>query len=99
MSQLVKRVGIVGRSASREAMRTASELADWLRRRKIEVGLDEACLRSRSISDFPAYQSGQVYDLVIVLGGDGTLLSVARSVAPGVPILGVNLGRLAKVGR
>ena len=75
-------------------MRTASELADWLRRRKIEVGLDQACLRSRSISDFPAYQSGQEYDLVIVLGGDGTLLSVARSVAPGVPILGVNLGRL-----
>jgi NAD+ kinase len=34
-------------------------------------------------------------DLVIVLGGDGTMLAVARAVSPkGVPLLGINLGRL-----
>lgn len=76
----IRRVGIVTRDKSEEAERTARELTDWLRRRKLEVA--------------EVYDPQGPYDLVIVLGGDGTLLSVARSVAPGVPILGVNLGRL-----
>ena len=88
----VKHVGVVTRTASRVAIRTAAELADWLHRRDIEVGLDEASLRALSLPDVAAFDTAQEYDLVVVLGGDGTLLSVARSVA--VPILGVNLGRL-----
>ncbi len=88
------RVGIVARNASREAVRTASELADWLKRRQIEVAVDEVTLRARKLDDVARYDDKQAYDLVVVLGGDGTLLSVARSVARGVPILGVNLGRL-----
>ena len=74
-----RRVGIVAKATSREAVKTADELAEWLRRRGLEAAVDEP---------------GGEYDLMVVLGGDGTLLSVARSVAPGVPILGVNLGNL-----
>ncbi len=87
------RVGVVTRTASREAIRTASELADWLRRREIKIHLDGATKRALG-QDGPSYREQERYDLVIVLGGDGTLLSVARSVLPGVPVLGVNLGRL-----
>lgn len=88
----VRRVGVVARTASRTAVRTAAELVDWLRRRKIEVAVDEVCLRALDLADIPAFDPEEAYDLVVVLGGDGTLLSVARSVR--VPILGVNLGRL-----
>ena len=100
------RVGIVSKAASREAVETAGELAEWLRRRDVEAALDEATLRALGISSdassgapseppFRLDQDGDLHcDLVIALGGDGTLLSAARSVAGRVPILGVNLGNL-----
>ena len=89
-----QRIGIVAKAASRDAVHTAHELAEWLRRRDLEVALDEAILRSRaSASDLP-FRPDEPYDLVVVLGGDGTLLSVARTLAAAVPILGVNLGNL-----
>ncbi len=94
MKSEIRRVGVVARTASREAIRTASEMVDWLVRRDIEVALDESSLRALSPGDVPPFDASEPYDLVVVLGGDGTLLSVARSVAQGVPILGVNLGRL-----
>jgi NAD+ kinase len=89
-----QRIAIVAKAASREAVHTAHELAEWLRRRDIEVALDEAILRARAVdSDLP-FRPDEAYDLVVVLGGDGTLLSVARTLAGSVPILGVNLGNL-----
>lgn len=90
----IRRVGIVARSASRDAVRTASELADWVLRRGLEVAMDQPSLRARQLPGVAPFDDAETYDLVVVLGGDGTLLSVARSVARGVPILGVNLGRL-----
>ncbi|HEY0514676.1 MAG TPA: NAD(+)/NADH kinase [Thermoanaerobaculia bacterium] len=89
-----QRVGIMAKAASRDAMHTAYELSEWLRRRGLEAAVDEATLRSRGARGEPPFEPGGAYDLVVVLGGDGTLLSVARTVRPGVPILGVNLGNL-----
>jgi NAD+ kinase len=90
----IKRVAIVGRPESREASRTASELSDWLHRRGIEVAIDSETLRHRNLRDVAVFEPATAYDLVIVLGGDGTLLSVARMVGATSPILGINLGRL-----
>jgi NAD+ kinase len=90
----IESVGLVARHNTREAVRTAAELADWLRRRGLQVSVDEAILRARQLEGFAPFDIELPYDLVIVLGGDGTLLSVARSVLPGTPVLGVNLGRL-----
>lgn len=89
-----QRVGIVAKVGSRDAAHTAHELAEWLRRRNVEPALDEAILRARGVRGEIPFDPGARYDLVVVLGGDGTLLAVARSLAHGVPILGVNLGNL-----
>jgi NAD+ kinase len=78
-----QRVGVVAKLGSRDAAHTAYELGEWLRRRGVE-----------SVERQPPFDPAEAYDLVVVLGGDGTLLSVARTLAPGVPILGVNLGNL-----
>lgn len=87
-------VGVVAKSASRDAVHTAHELAEWLRRRGLEVALDDAILRARGAAGDRPFRANEDYDLVVVLGGDGTLLSVARNLADGIPILGVNLGNL-----
>jgi NAD+ kinase len=90
----LQRIGVVAKAASREAVHTAHELAEWLRRRGLEVSLDEAILRAGMGQDPPPLRAAEAYDLVVVLGGDGTFLSVARTLAGKVPILGVNLGNL-----
>lgn len=98
----IRRVGVVAKAASREAIQTAHELAEWLRRRDLEVALDHAAWRARPGAGFLAFDPSEAYDLVVVLGGDGTLLSVARSLDRPVPILGANLGHLGfltEVGR
>lgn len=85
-----QRVAVVAKRSSPEAIRTAQELAEWLTRRGHEAVLDEVEVSAR----LRVGGAGETCDLVIVLGGDGTLLSVARSLATEVPILGVNMGRL-----
>lgn len=90
----IRRVGVVAKRGSREAVRTARELAEWLQRRDIEITLDEATLRANGGPSATAFDPKEPHDLVLVLGGDGTLLAVARSLREGTPILGVNLGNL-----
>jgi len=89
----VRRVGLVAKKGSREAVRASRELAEWLQRRGIEVSPDDALARATGVGG-PLFDPQEPYDLAVVLGGDGTLLSVARALAQGVPILGVNLGSL-----
>ena len=92
------RVGLVAKPDAVAAQRVVLQLLDWLGARGLTVVLEKetaglapaVTVASALKSDLP----GQV-DALIVLGGDGTLLSMARAVADlGVPILGVNLGGL-----
>jgi NAD+ kinase len=88
------RVAIATKAASRDAVAAAGELSEWLRRREITVAYDERTHRALAPEDCEVYDPETRYDLVVVLGGDGTLMSTARAQRHGVPILGVNLGGL-----
>jgi NAD+ kinase len=91
------RVAIVCKPQKEELVRLLPELIGWLRQHGYEPLVD--CEGGRYTEAAPAVERtampGQAPGLVIVLGGDGTLLSVARIfAATGTPILGVNLGSL-----
>lgn len=68
----------------------------FLLERGLEVSLDRSTDEFLEIDDtVPRREIAAHCDLAIVVGGDGTLLTAARSLADsGVPIVGVNLGRL-----
>jgi NAD+ kinase len=92
----VRRVGILLKRAQPEAVDIAAGLADWLRARGHEaliVGNHDAPPYGARFVDEAALVDR--LDLLVVLGGDGTLLHGAALVADQrVPILGVNLGHL-----
>jgi NAD+ kinase len=97
----VTRVGIVAKSNLRQATPHLVEIERWLRARGLEPMFETttAALMPASEGRVVADKGtlvGQV-DLVVVLGGDGTLLSVADCIGASgadVPILGVNFGSL-----
>jgi len=93
----VKRVGIVAKPDRPEAREVVPGLARWLQARGKQVVLEKetAALVPTATSGVEKAELPGLVDLLVVLGGDGTLLSVARLVGDlGVPILGVNLGEL-----
>ncbi|MEO8275463.1 MAG: NAD(+)/NADH kinase [Thermoanaerobaculia bacterium] len=89
-----RRVGVVAKAGSVEAAGVARELIEWLARRGLEVFVEEGTAREAGAGGNGPLTEAARCDLVVVLGGDGTLLSVARKAAGGPPILGVNLGHL-----
>lgn len=92
------RLGVVAKPDARGAADALRTLLGWTVARGLAVVLDKetAALAPETAAPVAgrAELPGQV-DAIVVLGGDGTLLSVARSVGDlGLPILGVNLGGL-----
>lgn len=82
----VKRIAILANPTKPDAQKLESELKDWLLKRDIQV-FDNAA---------PAFDEilPQI-DLVICLGGDGTILNLAgKMVERQVPVLGINIGSL-----
>ncbi len=93
-----RRVGIVAKPDAAAAREVVERLVRWLTERGHVVVLDKetaALVPEGTVSSVGRAELPGAVDFIVVLGGDGTLLSVARSVGDlGLPLLGVNLGGL-----
>lgn len=73
-------------------------VAHFLEKEGCEVALEQDTARNMGMTDYPALsvaQIGKQCDLGLVVGGDGTMLGIGRQMAPyGVPLIGINQGRL-----
>jgi NAD+ kinase len=98
MNTEFKTIALVGKFNSPGGSGSLLRLADFLRARGHQVMITEHTADVCEIRDFQVAtlnQIGAMVDLAIVMGGDGTLLNIARTlVDQRVPLIGVNQGRL-----
>ncbi|MCJ7501921.1 MAG: NAD(+)/NADH kinase [Acidobacteriia bacterium] len=93
----IKRIGIISKPKKTEIREIVPSLTQWLRERNVEVFLDKetASLLESGEKSLSRNEMPSQVDLLVVLGGDGTLLAAARALnRKPVPILAVNLGGL-----
>jgi len=94
-----KTIGLIGkRYANADIGEHLSNLASFLKDRKLDVFVDDntaSIFHSHNFPSMTRHEMGEQCDLIIAMGGDGTLLSAARSLSNyDVPMVGVNLGTL-----
>jgi NAD+ kinase len=103
MRKRIRKIGIVIKRQPQRGPAILRELTRWLGKRRLECALDHqtaALGRLRGGADRSTHGLDRAAlaawaDMIIVVGGDGTLLSVAREMGSSrTPILGVNLGSL-----
>src|SRR4026207_2277451 len=98
----IKRIGIVLKPHQPEALKTICELVVWLAERDITLVGGPEVERERiehetgcPITQVETADFAGAVDLILVLGGDGTMIATARMIGDQeVPVLGVNYGGL-----
>jgi NAD+ kinase len=93
-----RHAALVGKYQAEGVRGALEEIAHFLVRQGLEVSLEKQTALSTGITDYGAVETdalGRDCDLVVVLGGDGTMLGIARKLARfGMPLVGINQGRL-----
>lgn len=98
MKSSFKTVALIGKYKSPEVAAPLLKLARFLERRKVEVLMDRVAGSREGGGRYPVLpleELGRRADLAIVIGGDGTMLNIARTLAPhDVALIGVNQGQI-----
>ena len=100
-NQEIKCVGVVVKPNHKEAWATAGELSDWLEKRRINLiskprdDSEKSLAKARGVETVETKEFQSKADLIVVLGGDGTMISTARLIGNReVLVLGINYGSL-----
>jgi NAD+ kinase len=98
MSSRFRHAALVGKYQAQGMRGVLQEIAQFLIRQGLEVSLETQTALNTGITDHGALtpdQLGRDCDLAVVVGGDGTMLGIARQLARhGTPLVGINTGRL-----
>src|SRR3954462_13247974 len=98
MSTRFRHAALVGKFASGGIREELLAIAKFLVARGLDVSIEADTAKNTGIVDWPALDAGALgaaCDIAIVLGGDGTMLGIARQLARhGTPLVGINQGRL-----
>jgi NAD+ kinase len=98
MSEEFKTIGLIGKYANDQIAGHLDSVAKFLQQKNLTVFLDQGTadvIKLDGVESRTREEIGESCDLVIVIGGDGTLLNAARSLAEyEVPLVGVNIGHL-----
>ncbi len=93
-----KNIGLIGRLGSTKVVDTMKRLIRYLQERDLHIIIEDQIgevMPGHGLQEVSRKLIGEVSDLVIVVGGDGSLLGAARAIAKyNTPVLGVNRGRL-----
>ena len=93
-----RHAAIVGKPQAQGMRELLGEVAHFLTREGLDVALESATAQATGLAGYDAIdaeQLGRHCDLAVVVGGDGTMLGIARELARfDIPLVGINQGRL-----
>src|SRR5262249_54163941 len=95
MTTRFKTIGLMGRASDPQVAQVVGQLAAFLSQSGVTALVDESLGVSSTGQALPRTELAAKADLMIVVGGDGTLLKATQTIAARpLPLVGVNLGRL-----
>ena len=93
-----RHAALVGKYQARGIRPILEDVAHLLARAGVDVSLESETAFNTGMTEYAALsikEIGQQCDVAVVLGGDGTMLAIARELAPfNIPLIGINHGRL-----